>query len=85
MPVEGVSRDDPLPPEPKDEPEMEVTTRGSRLTNNRRIAWMDSPLTKYANAITVGRRLFKRRNMDFLLGESNVVVDIRDDDAWNLS
>lgn len=47
--------------------------------------WLDSLLTESAHSSTVGRRLYKKRNVDFLLGESHVVVDIPDHDAPKLS
>ena len=45
---------------------------------------MGSPLTEGANISTIGRRLRKRRNVYFLLGEPDIVVDISDEDASNL-
>lgn len=42
-------------------------------------------LTESAHSSTVGRRLYHKQNVDFLLGESGVVVDIPDDDAPKLS
>lgn len=49
------------------------------------IAWLDSPLTEGVGARTISRRLRKRHIVDFLLGESDVVLEIPDDDAPNLS
>lgn len=84
-PVEGVYQDDPLPPNPEDDSAKEVEIGGSQPTTKWLIAWIDSPLTEKANVNIVGKILHKRLNEDFLLGESDTVVDIPDDDTPKLS
>lgn len=79
--VDIVSRDNPLPPDPEDEALGELATRGSRLSIKRRFVWLDSPLTDVVRSSIVSKRLRKKRNIDFLLGESDVVVEIPDDDT----
>lgn len=54
---------------------------GGRETTKHRIAWMDSPLAGDVGISIIGKHLHKRRNMDFLLGESDVLINIPDDDA----
>lgn len=58
---------------------------GSPPATKRRIAWLYSPLNKGTNVNTVGKRLRKTRNGDFVLGKFDVVVDTPDDDTSNLS
>lgn len=77
---EGFSRDNPLPPDPENEALMEVATVGSLSSIMWWFSWLDSLLTEGARASTVGRCLRKKRNIDFLLGELDVVGEIPDDD-----
>lgn len=59
-PVEGVSRDDHLPPDLEVVPSKEVVNGGSRSTTKWWLAYLDSPLTEGAISNTVGRRLCKK-------------------------
>lgn len=83
--VEGVSHDDPPPQRSKDETTKEVAIGGGRATTKRRIAWVDSLLTGYVGASTIDKSLHKRRNVVFLLRESDVLITIPNDDASYLS
>lgn len=83
--VERVSRDDPPPLDIEEEPKKEVAAGGIRPTTKRRIASLDSPFTEGSNVSIIGKRLYMRCDGDFLLGESDVVLDIPDDDSSNLS
>lgn len=46
---------------------------------------MDSPLFGDVGASTIGKRVRKRRNVDFLLGKIDILIIIPDKDASNLS
>lgn len=70
--VEGVSHDDPPPSNSEDEPVKEMIVHDGRETTKLQIAWMYSPLDRDVGVRTIAKCLHKRRNMDFLLGKSDV-------------
>lgn len=51
-------------------------SREGHSISKRWLAWLESPLTKDIDASSVSWHLRKRRNMDFLLGDSDVIMDI---------
>lgn len=69
--IEGVSHDDSLPPNSKDEPMKKMMVSGAWATTKWRIAWMDSPLLQTLV-----------RSVDFLLGESDILINISYDNAY---
>lgn len=46
---------------------------------------MDSPVVGYVGSSTIVKHLLKRRNVDFLLGESAILITIPGEDTLNLS
>lgn len=61
-----------------------LTTGGRRSTTKQLLAWLHYPLTEGNLARTICRCLRKNQNVDFLLWESDVVVDIPDGDTLKL-
>lgn len=83
-PIGGASHDDLLPSDHEEEPLTELVTRERLWGSNRRLAWLDSPFMEDAGVDSSIQSLHKRRNVDLLLAESNIVVDILDDDPSKL-
>lgn len=79
--VKGVSRDDTSPSNSEDEASREAANGGRRSSNKQLLSRLDSSFIEGTLASTVGRRLHKKRNFDFLLRESDVVMEIPNDDT----
>lgn len=58
-----------------------MKTEGIHSSIKRRLAWLESPLNEGTRVSTVCRRLCKKQNVDFMLGDSDVVLEIPDDDT----
>lgn len=67
------------------DPQVDPTVGGCQETTKRRIARIDSNLAWDIGSSTIGKGFLKRRNVDFLLGDSNILITIPDEDASNLS
>lgn len=80
-PLREFSRDYPPPENSKDETEKCVAFGGGWVTTKRQIASVDSPLSRNVAVGTIDKRLRKRCNIDILIGESDVLITIPDDDA----
>lgn len=59
--------------------------RRQLVTTKRQIAWMDSPLAGDVGASTIGKHFLKRSNVDFLLGEFDILITIPNEDTSYLS
>ena len=79
-PVGRASPYDPFPSDHEDELPNELLAWEMRSNSMQRLAWLDYSIMEDANVGSSIRLLCKRKNVDFLLGESDVVVGIPDDD-----
>ena len=76
--VGGVSREDPLSSDAEEgeETSIRLNRHNTRAAFKWSLPWLDSPLVESADASSSVRRLLKRRNVYFLLGEATMVFDI---------
>lgn len=81
-PFGGLSHEDHLLSDTgEEEASIGLTRRNTRAASKLRFSWLDSLLVESDDANYSGRRLLKRWNVDFLVGEATVVVDIPNDDT----
>lgn len=79
-PVMGTTRDDPFPSDHEDEPSAKLMIREDRSATKRWLALLDSVHTEGTSASFISRHLRKRQNLDFMLGDFDIVVDVLDDE-----